>query len=355
MSESLPVSPVPLRTVSAGPRGLWSAVGLEEVETLMLRLATGQRLDRLGRILREHVSSGGNRVRARLALGAAEALGLDRMAAVPWAAACELMHNATLVHDDLQDGDRTRRGQEAAWVRHGAAQAINAGDLALMLPYRVLEHVTTSDAVRWRLARAIARHAEDVVRGQADELDLLPTGRYDISAYTDSVMGKTAALFAMPVHGAALLAGRDPEAAEAIADAFAPIGLLYQVQDDILDLYGTKGRREPGSDVREGKVSALVVEHLALHPEDEPWLIGILRTPRHETRDRDVAEVIRRFRDEGALAAAWERLWLIEDLVVESPVLSADTRLHALAIELVAQALAPIVHTDPTRGQESLR
>src|SRR5690606_18221861 len=109
----------------------------------------------------------------------------------------------------------------------GTAQAINAGDLALMLPYVALEHVEASGDVRWSLARALARGAEDVVRGQASELDLLATRRLDWESYADSVMGKTAALFSLPVHGAALIAGRDDASAAALADAFRPIGLLF--------------------------------------------------------------------------------------------------------------------------------
>ncbi len=349
MSESVMISDT--QPASPGPRGMWSAVGLEEVEALMLRLATGDRLDRLGRILREHVSSGGKRLRARLALGTAEALGAPRLDAVGWAASCELLHNATLIHDDVQDGDRFRRGREATWVRHGTAQAINAGDLALMLPYVAIEHVDASGDVRWALSRALARGAEDVVRGQAAELDLLSTRRVDWESYADSVMGKTAALFNLPVHGAALIAGRSPDDAAALSDAFRPIGLLFQIQDDVLDLFGIKGRREPGSDIKEGKVSALVVEHLRLHPEDTDWLCGILATPRDQTRDRDVAEVMRRFDRGGALEAAWERLWEIEDAVAESPALLPHSRLHALAVELCAQALAPIVHTDPKQKE----
>ena len=128
-------------------KALWSDEGLDDVERLMLELCSGERLDRLGAILWEHVNTGGKRLRARLALASCQALGGTREQAVAWAAACELLHNATLIHDDLQDGDEVRRGREALWVRHGAAQAINAGDLALMLPYR-----TTASA--WR---AIAR------------------------------------------------------------------------------------------------------------------------------------------------------------------------------------------------------
>ena len=85
---------------------------------------------------------------------------------VPWAAAVELLHNATLIHDDIQDGDQVRRGQPTTWVRHGQAQAINAGDLLLMLPL-ALSQLQTSDSVRWQLSWRLADQAASIVRGQS--------------------------------------------------------------------------------------------------------------------------------------------------------------------------------------------
>lgn len=313
----------------------------------MLRLCTGQRLDRLGTILWDHVDGGGKRLRARLVLAAAEALGVPRADAVPWAAACELLHNATLVHDDLQDGDRVRRGREAVWARHGVTQAINAGDLGLMLPYRALALGEIDDAVRWRLSDAMARGAEAVVRGQAAELELPGRERLSWEDYAHAVCGKTAALFALPVQGAALIAGLGPAEAEALAAEFVPIGLLFQIQDDILDLWGDKGRGAVGSDLREGKISAPVVEHIRLHPEDEAWLRGLLRLPRERTTDAMVAEMIDRFTHGGALHAVWNRLATLDDAVCDSPVLARHSRLHTVGSELVARALAPIIHTNP--------
>ncbi len=328
-------------------RGLWSSEGMDEVEQLMRRLAIGGRLDRLGLVLREHLDTGGKRLRARLALGAADALGVPREKVVAWAAACELLHNATLLHDDVQDGDRTRRGHEAAWVRHGVAHAITAGDLALMLPWTAVEQIDAPDAVKWQLGSAIARQACRVARGQANEGDLLPRRQLSWSEYERVVMGKTAALFTLPVFGVALLAGLSLEQATALADELYPLGLLYQVQDDVLDLFGDKGRDIVGSDIAEGKVSALVVEHLRLYPHDAPWLIALLERPREETLRDDITRCTERFRDGGALDAVWERLERIEGAIVDSERLAQHPRLHALAVELVALAVAPIAHTAP--------
>lgn len=313
----------------------------------MLRLCTGSRLDRLGHILWDHIDTGGKRLRARLALSAAEALGLSRGDAVGWAAACELLHNASLVHDDLQDGDRRRRGREVVWVRHGVAQAINAGDLGLMLPTSAIGQLPVSGETKWRLSQTLSEAAQRVVRGQSAELDLHGREMPSWDDYAHAVGGKTSALFSLPVEGAAILAGLSEADARALAEEFSPVGLLFQVQDDVLDLYGDKGRGEVGSDLREGKVSALVVEHLRLHPAEAPWLWRVLRTPREETTDHMVEETIQRFSAGGALASVWRRLANIDDNITDSPTLTRHPRLHTLASELVARALAPIIQTNP--------
>lgn len=323
--------------VDADPR-------LAEIKALMLQLAAGRRFERLGAIVQEHLFTGGKRLRARLALASLDALGAPEEASVAWAAACELLHNATLVHDDLQDSDPVRRGHFTVWVRHGQAQAINAGDLLLMLPYVALEHVPCEDGLRWHLTRAIARRSEDTVRGQSLEMCLLEGGQWDWASYADAACGKTSALMVLPVHGAALLAGRDPEAAERLADAFRPLGLLFQIQDDVLDLYGDKGRGEAGGDVREGRVSALVSEHLRRVPEDEKWLVSILAKGRDETSSRDIERVANRFRESGTLDAVLERIeGLIRDIAT-SDALASEPGLAKVASQLAAMCLEPIAH-----------
>jgi len=337
---------LPQPLVPSAP-SLWRGTGLRRVEALMASLATGQKLDRLGPLVREHLETGGKRLRARLALASAEALGLDRAAAIGWAAACELLHNATLIHDDVQDGDTLRRGQPTVWASHGVAQAINAGDLMLMLPHRALEHLDTSDAVRWRLSRALARGAEQVVRGQASEFSLLASRRLTWNHYADAVRGKTAALFQLPIEGAALLAGWSPEAAADLAGCAAALGLAFQIQDDILDLYGDKGRAQPGSDLAEGKVSALVVAHLERHPDDTERLVALLEADRDDTSAADIAQTIALFARSGALEAAWTHLDAMGDALAAAGPLCQAPMLRPVLQTLFQVALSPIAGTRP--------
>ncbi|HEX2188284.1 MAG TPA: lycopene cyclase family protein [Longimicrobiaceae bacterium] len=321
---------------------LRSTLCLPGVEALMDRLAGEAGGEPAGSMVRAHLAAGGKRIRARLALAALEALDEPREAGVAWAAACELLHNATLVHDDLQDGDRVRRGHPTVWALHGMPQAVNAGDLLLMLPYLALEGLDAGPDRRWTLALALAGHAAAVVRGQAAELALGPWSEAGWPEYRAIAEGKTGALFQLPVEGAAVLAGRPADEARRLAGPFRALGLLFQLQDDVLDLFGDKGRGAPGSDLREGKTSALVVEHLALHPADAPWLRALLAAPRCETPQAEVELAMERFRTGGALARVLARIDDAAAEAVRSPALAEEPGLRRLAAELAAVALLPI-------------
>ena len=115
------------------------AAELARIEVLMQELCTDSTNRQLGQLAWEHIATGGKRLRARLAVQTVCAHGARADLGIAWGAACELLHNASLIHDDIEDGDRFRRGKPALWARYGTAQAINAGDLCICLLY-------TSDA-----------------------------------------------------------------------------------------------------------------------------------------------------------------------------------------------------------------
>jgi geranylgeranyl pyrophosphate synthase len=313
-------------------------VGLARAEALMHELVGAGEADRGAAMVREHLATGGKRLRARLALRATTALGGMPAHAVIWAAAVELLHNATLVHDDIEDGDRFRRGQPTLWAKHGTAQAINAGDLMLMLPYLALARLPSALAAE--LTAALASAAVATVRGQMAELDLLGHERLDWASYRSAIAGKTGALVALPVRGAAIIAGHP--SGEELADVFAELGVLFQLQDDVLDLYGDKGRERPASDLFEGKVSALVVAHLERRPRDRGWLLELLRAPREATPAREVRRAIAAVIDSGALAATLARIDELASRARQSPLLAEVPPLRRVALELLELALRPI-------------
>ena len=323
-------------------RHVESEVGLAEVENIMRRVASSHHPDKVSSWFGEFVETGGKRLRARIALSAADCLGTSRFRAAPWGAAVELMHNATLIHDDIQDQDRFRRGHETTWVRHGTAQAINVGDFGLMLPFAVVGEMDESPMIRAALSKVLAAQGIRAARGQRDMLGLLPERRLDAESYTQAVGGTTGSFFSLPVQGSALLAGCSEAEARLIGDSFMPLGYLFQVQDDILDLYGDKGRDKRGSDIRDGKVSALVVEHLRRVPSDLSWLIPLLEAPREKTPDDQVELAIIAFRRSGALQGCLKDIETTSRSMLESPMIQKHRWLAGLAAEFVALVLSPL-------------
>jgi len=175
---------------------------------------------------RYHLESGGSRTRARLALDAGKALGLIPDVAVCCAVAVELLHNASLVHDDLQEKDDMRRGQPALWRRFGHQAAICAGDLMISAAFASL-------ALHPRPAQALGlmhQAVADTARGQADDL---AAGSLSLYENRTLAMAKTGPLLALPVRLALL-------AADAPGDALATkvghkLAVAYQALDDLHD------------------------------------------------------------------------------------------------------------------------
>ena len=230
----------------------------------------------LQNIAATHLDNHGRCVRAQIALRAAQLLDVSVTNSVHFAAACELVHNASLVHDDIQDGDRVRRGQPTLWVQYGVPQAITAGDLMLMLPTLALDNAPYSDEFKWKLSRCIARRSAATACGQALEQTLSEASFATRTEYEQAAMGKTGQFFAMPVEGAVILAGH-PDLAEAIGDVAKDLGIRFQLKDDLIDFYGNKKKRLPGSDLREGKINALFVCHFELAPKDITVLQQVLQ------------------------------------------------------------------------------
>jgi geranylgeranyl pyrophosphate synthase len=179
-----------------------------------------------------HLESGGHRIRARLALHVGSALGMARGDAVAIASAVELLHNASLVHDDLQDVETERRGLPTVARVYGGNVAICVGDLFLSAAYAALSHFSHPAMIPQLLALMHARTAT-VIRGQCAELSST-SGVHRIDEYVQIVKEKSGVLLGLPMELALLGAGKREwlEIARSAAENF---GVGYQIVDDIED------------------------------------------------------------------------------------------------------------------------
>lgn len=184
----------------------------------------------------------GKRIRPALVCWAAEACGGSVEDALPAACAVELVHNFTLVHDDVQDRDRLRRGRPTVWSVWGEAQAINAGDalnaiaLGTLLGPADLE--AAEQARRARATGALLRAEIEVIEGQT--LDLQHECRPDTPAatYLRMVEAKTGALLGAGLEMGAIMAGAPPRVQEGLRRAGRQLGVAFQLRDDWLGVWG---------------------------------------------------------------------------------------------------------------------
>ncbi|WP_232663997.1 polyprenyl synthetase family protein [Pseudonocardia sp. TRM90224] len=179
---------------------------------------------------------GGKAVRPALALLSASAAGAPATVGLPGAVAVELVHNFSLLHDDLMDGDTERRHRRTVWAHWGAPAAILSGDALLALAVEVLLDVPSPEAAE--AARLITVTTRDLIRGQA--LDIAFEQRADVGVEECLVMaaGKTGALLAASAEIGAVLAGGGRELTAALRAFGAEVGAAFQLVDDLLGIWG---------------------------------------------------------------------------------------------------------------------
>ena len=280
------------------------SVGFEEIKNKYLPLVEREIADFLhhsqeqtGRAMaamtQYHFETGGKRLRALIPLYFYEAVGRNAHDLIPFGAAVEMVHNATLVHDDLQDGDEMRRNRPTIWKKHSPAQAINCGDAMFQYAFSLLGRLRLDPSVTIALMQRMATATVQVIEGQAQEFIMKDESYPGFKRYLEVIRGKTSGLFALPVVSALEAAGISSEVCKTVEALSMDLGVLFQIQDDVLDVYGEKGRALRASDVAEGKISAfvaLVNDHGS--QGDKQMLNQILRKPRETTTPSDIETAI---------------------------------------------------------------
>ena len=294
-------------------------------------------------IAEEHLANSGKFIRPHLISKVVEAAGGTRDEAIEWAAAIELLHNATLIHDDYQDGDTHRRGEPTVWVKHGGPQAINAGDYLWSAAFHIAARRTHSPDITLALIRLLSEMAMEVVDGQAEELSPLTAGTATREHYLKIIRGKTSGLFRTPARGALLIAGATPNQVERLSAHFEELGLLFQLQDDLLDLYGDKGRTHRGEDLREGKLSFLIVKYLELFPDSVDSCVEFLKRDRESVTPEEADAWISLFRSNGTLSSALDEFRDKEQKIVQG-IASEFPDYRPLFNELISMVKSPIEH-----------
>jgi len=264
------------------------------------------------------IAAGGKRIRPTVTLLSFKSLGgKDIQQAVDLAAALELIHSATLIHDDINDGGEMRRGRPAAYKKYGLQNALVTGDFLFVKAFGIGGKFD-SDIVELT-ANACAALAEGEIRQKRHAFDTSVTK----DEYVDIIRRKTALPIMAGAKIAGLLAGARLEDVEAVGDYGLYLGIAFQIVDDILDVIGDDARlgKPAGTDIKEGNVTLPAIHALndGLRV-DKVELARILRKAHKENGEVENALTV--LRTSGAVDKAW-----------------ADARHFG---ELAKQAIAPL-------------
>ena len=258
----------------------------------------------------------GKRIRPLLLLLSASACGADWQSALPAAAAVELVHNFSLVHDDIQDNSEKRRGRPTTWVKWGMPMAINVGDALFVMSNQAIMDLKESydPAAIVKAAEILHNTCLELTRGQF--LDMSYEERKDLAVedYWPMVAGKTAALLSACCHIGALLGGADEARQEAYRAFGHYLGLAFQVQDDILGIWGDEvlTGKSTASDLIEGKNSLPVLAGLGTNGKFAArWKKGPIRA-------EEVQELARILASEGGYETATDAAKQMTDLALMS-------------------------------------
>jgi geranylgeranyl diphosphate synthase type I len=269
----------------------------------------------------------GKRLRPLLCLLACEAFDGDWTAALPAASALELIHNFTLIHDDIEDDSLTRHQRPTVWSVWGLAHGINAGDALWALARRSIYRLTDSrhsSSTTLAVARLLDETCYDLCKGQF--LDIASEGDRGMTVETYELVmrGKTAALTAASLVSGAMLGDASPTHLEALERFGLELGIAFQLTDDLLGIWGDPGvtGKSAASDLATHKMTLPVIHALAWErARGEDTLHGLLgQEPSEEmvpamlaVLDRSGAQEVvsqRALASQRRMAAAWDRMAL---------------------------------------------
>ena len=223
---------------------------LKEVEQeleVCLEVMDGSAYSELANIFRYQMgwekgkaTNAGKRVRPLLLLLSVNGFGGNWRKALPGAAALELLHNYSLIHDDIEDRSELRRGKETIWVKWGQAQAINTGDamlnLALMTPWQLQADYPIN--VVSETVRSIQNWSLELTKGQYLDISFEKREFVSISEYFEMVEGKTCSLLKAAFEVGGILGKANQQNREILVNCGSLLGRAYQVQDDLLGIWG---------------------------------------------------------------------------------------------------------------------
>lgn len=240
----------------------------------------------------------GKRIRPLLLLLTTSAAGGNWRCALPAAAAVELVHNFSLIHDDIEDDSPLRRGRPTLWKKWGMPQAINTGDAMFSLAHLTILRLesTTTTSITLQGSAILHEACLQLTKGQFLDITYEEHGNISMDAYWPMVEGKTAALLSAATEIGAVIAQCNDEVRLAYKEFGRALGLAFQTKDDLLGIWGDAAMtgKSAASDLVKGKKSIPVLYGLSQNGNfSKRWAAGPILTI-------EVTDIARQLEDEGA-------------------------------------------------------
>jgi geranylgeranyl diphosphate synthase, type I len=279
--------------------------GAKPVDAFINEILAPRRPEALYEASRHLVFAGGKRLRPFLAMKACEAVGGDPMDAIPYAAAFEILHNFTLVHDDVMDNDPVRRSTPTVHTKWGVPMAICAGDLLFAKVYEIMtDHAPkglSAKKVNLCISKATAATIE-LCEGQALDVSFPSMGEVTEEDYITMVGGKTSALFRACAEIGAIVGGGKTRQVNALGKFAYEAGIAFQLMDDYLGATADEKTlgKPVGSDIREGKKTLIILHALRkANPKQKEKILAVLG--RHSATKQEIEETHKLLRDIGSI------------------------------------------------------
>jgi geranylgeranyl diphosphate synthase type I len=214
---------------------------------------------------------GGKQLRSTMCLLACEAIAGDYHRALPGAAAVELVHNFSLIHDDIEDGDEKRRHRDTVWKLWGVPQAINTGDAMDVVSYMAIMDLKIDPATMVAVLQVFNNTIMQLCEGQYLDMDFQTRDVVTVDEYIRMITGKTAALIEASTAIGAMAAGGDSDTVRRLKAFGHKIGIGFQIHDDILGIWGdpAKTGKSARNDIRNKKKTLPVLYAMQFSPEKD--------------------------------------------------------------------------------------
>ena len=298
-----------LRAGSSSGKELKEALGKHKdvVEKEIMTSMNKIKQNRLHGAMTHLFAGGGKRYRAILPRLVGEATGAAHDGHYTLGSSIEIIHNFTLVHDDIMDQDPIRRGLNAVHIEYDDATAINAGDAMLAVGFEILADSEKISPENLKfLVQSIGEMVRRVAEGQQEDFDFEQREYVSEDEYIAMIAGKTSAMFETCAETGAKLAGASPETVENMADWGLKLGLCFQLMDDLIDITGdTETLGKPaGSDVVQGK-KTLIAIHALDSDNDLPAFTKVYG--KGECSENDLNAAVNELRNNGSIDYAMDR------------------------------------------------